>query len=95
MKCCLLQLINSILNFLRQVFLQSDIEAVALRMKELFLKIGKGKLNLWNDQYHARMNLGEWLEENPFGVMSDWEQHVIDRGDPMYRLMLSKSSGIE
>eukprot|EP00258_Populus_trichocarpa_P027499 XP_024443518.1 uncharacterized protein LOC7467630 isoform X10 [Populus trichocarpa] len=78
-----------------KVFLQSDLEAVALRMKELFLKIGKGKLNLWNDQYHARMNLGEWLEENPFGVMSDWEQHVIDRGDPMYRLMLSKSSGIE
>ncbi|KAI5561014.1 hypothetical protein BDE02_16G084200 [Populus trichocarpa] len=78
-----------------KVFLQSDIEAVALRMKELFLKIGKGKLSLWNDQYHARMNLGEWLEENPFGVMSDWEQHVIDRGDPMYRLMLSKSSGIE
>ncbi|XP_011030210.1 PREDICTED: phosphoglycerate kinase-like isoform X6 [Populus euphratica] len=78
-----------------KIFLQSDIEAVALRMKELFLKNGKGKLNLWNDQYHARMNLGEWLEENPFGVMSDWEQHVIDRGDPMYRLMLSKSSGIE
>ncbi|XP_034910570.1 uncharacterized protein [Populus alba] len=78
-----------------KVFLQSDIEAVALRMKELFLKNGKGKLNLWNDQYHARMNLGEWLKENPFGVMSDWEQHVIDRGDPMYRLMLSKSSGIE
>lgn len=78
-----------------KVFLQSDIEAVALRMKELFLKNGKGKLNVWNDQYHARMNLGEWLKENPFGVMSDWEQHVIDRGDPMYRLMLSKSSGIE
>lgn len=88
-------LLTLFLNFLRQVFLQSDIEAVALRMKELFLKIGKGKLNLWNDQYHARMNLGEWLEENPFGVMSDWEQHVIDRGAPMYRLMLSKSSGIE
>ncbi|CAK7343140.1 unnamed protein product [Dovyalis caffra] len=74
-----------------KVFLQSDIEAVAVRMKELFLKNGKGKLTLWNDQHHAKMNRRAWFEENPFGVMSDWEQHVIDRGYPMYRLMLSKS----
>lgn len=66
-----------------------------MRMKELFLKYSKGKLALLSDQYSAITNQGMWLEENPFGVGSDWEQHVIDRGDPMYGLMLSKSTGIE
>lgn len=76
-----------------KVFLQSDIEAVAVRMREQFLKYGKGKLSVVHDQ-DAEINRG-WLEENPFGVRSDWEQHVIDRGAPMYRLMLSKSTGVE
>ncbi|KAL6507895.1 hypothetical protein OROGR_024090 [Orobanche gracilis] len=31
-----------------------------------------------------------WLKENPYGVPSDWERHVLDRGGPMYRLLLSK-----
>lgn len=76
-----------------KVFLQSDIEAVAVRMREQFLKYGKGKLSVVHDQ-DAKIN-GGWLEENPFGVRSDWEQHVIDRGAPMYRLMLSKSTSVE
>ncbi|XP_019052974.1 PREDICTED: phosphoglycerate kinase, cytosolic-like isoform X2 [Nelumbo nucifera] len=71
-----------------QVFLQSDIEAVALRMKEQFLIYGKGKLAIVEDD--MKVGQGGWLEENPFGVWSDWERHVIDRGDPMYRLMISK-----
>ncbi|GAV90592.1 hypothetical protein CFOL_v3_34001 [Cephalotus follicularis] len=25
-----------------------------------------------------------WLEENPFGVGSDWERHVINRRAPIY-----------
>ena len=71
------------------MFLQSDVEAVALRMKEAFLLYGKGKLSVFQDQ------VGEgWLSENPFGVRSDWECHVLDRGDPMFRLMLSKSTTI-
>nr|XP_023877852.1 uncharacterized protein LOC111990295 isoform X2 [Quercus suber] len=76
-----------------KVFLQSDIEAVAVRMREQFLKYGMGKLSVAQDQ-DAEINRG-WLEENPFGVRSDWEQHVIDRGAPMYRLMLSKSTSVE
>ncbi|XP_019052976.1 PREDICTED: phosphoglycerate kinase-like isoform X4 [Nelumbo nucifera] len=71
-----------------KVFLQSDIEAVALRMKEQFLIYGKGKLAIVEDD--MKVGQGGWLEENPFGVWSDWERHVIDRGDPMYRLMISK-----
>lgn len=56
-------------------------------MKEAFLLYGKGKLAVFQEQ------VGEgWLSENPFGVRSDWERHVLDRGEPMFRLMLSKST---
>lgn len=72
-----------------QVFLQSDVEDVAIRMKEQFLRYGKGKLSLVHDQGSGR---GSWLVENPFGVRSDWERHVLERGAPMYRLMFSKST---
>lgn len=61
-------------------------------MKEQFILYGKGKLNVVNDQEDTAIGQGEWLKENPFGVRSDWEEHVIKRGDPMYRLMLSKST---
>lgn len=66
-----------------QVFLQSDIEAVVVRMKEEFVRYSKGKLAVEH---------GEWLEENPFVVRSDWERHVLDRSGQMYRLMLCKSN---
>jgi phosphoglycerate kinase len=64
--------------------LQSDVEEVAIRMKEQFLRYCKGKLVLENGQ-------SNWLDENPFGVRSDWEKHVLERGAPMYRMMFSKS----
>ncbi|XP_019442814.1 PREDICTED: uncharacterized protein LOC109347421 isoform X1 [Lupinus angustifolius] len=83
-------LIEAIVDLLAsdgKVFLQSDVEAVAISMKEQFLRYGKGKLDLVHGQ-------SEWLEENPFGVRSDWEKHVLERGAPMYRIMFSKSSDI-
>ncbi|XP_073066674.1 uncharacterized protein [Primulina eburnea] len=72
-----------------KVFLQSDIEAVTLRMKKEFIEYGKRKLSLLNHDEEKTCE-GEWLKENPFGVTSDWERHVLDRGDPMYRLLLVK-----
>ncbi|KAH1090215.1 hypothetical protein J1N35_017472 [Gossypium stocksii] len=89
----LIEAVADLLASKGKVFLQSDVEAVAMRMKEQFLQYGKGKLHLSHDQYNIRINGNAWLEENPFGIRSDWEQHVIDRGAPMYRLMLSKSTG--
>ncbi|RYR32706.1 hypothetical protein Ahy_A10g047232 isoform C [Arachis hypogaea] len=74
-----------------KVFLQSDVKAVAMRMKEQFLRHGKGKLDLMHSQSNGQ---SEWLEENPFGVRSDWERHVLERRDPMYRMMFSKSHDI-
>lgn len=52
-------------------------------MKEEFVRYSKGMLAVEH---------GEWLEENPFVVRSDWERHVLDRGGQMYRLMLCKSN---
>lgn len=59
-----------------------------MRMRDEFIRYGKGKLMIANESKDA----GEWLNENPFGVQSDWERHVLDRGAPMYGLLLSKSA---
>lgn len=67
--------------------MQSDVEEVAIRMKEQFLRYCKGKLVLENGQT-------DWLDENPFGIRSDWEKHVLERGAPMYQMMFSKLSEI-
>ncbi|KAF6140205.1 hypothetical protein GIB67_000253 [Kingdonia uniflora] len=73
-----------------KVFLQSDVESVAVRMRDQFIMYGKGKLVLKENDDDLKANREGWLEDNPFDVRSDWEQHVLNRGDPMYRLMLSR-----
>ncbi|CAO2824293.1 unnamed protein product [Amaranthus hypochondriacus] len=73
-----------------QVFLQSDIEAVATRMRNQFLNQGKNKLAIAYEEENSIVGPGGWLKENPFGIRSDWERHVLARGAPMYRLMLYK-----
>ncbi|XP_034218768.1 phosphoglycerate kinase-like isoform X2 [Prunus dulcis] len=90
----LVEAVADLLTANGKVFLQSDIEAVSLRMKEQFQRYGKGKLTVVHEQSFAITNSG-WLKDNPFGVRSDWEQHVLARGDPMYRLMLCKSTTTE
>lgn len=80
-------LVEAIIDLLAvngKIFLQSDIETVAAKMKDQFLQYGKDKLAFEGDDDN------EWIKENPFGVCSDWEQHVLDRGDPMFRIMLRK-----
>ncbi|KAA8516568.1 hypothetical protein F0562_016926 [Nyssa sinensis] len=79
----LVEAIADLLTSDGKVFLQSDIEAVVMRMKEQFLQYGKGKLAVVHNPDDANIGHGGWLKENPFGVRSDWEQHVIDRGAPM------------
>ncbi|CAA2980848.1 phosphoglycerate kinase, cytosolic-like isoform X1 [Olea europaea subsp. europaea] len=86
----LVEAIADLLIFGGKVYLQSDIEAVALRMKKEFIEYSKGKLVLVHDPETDSVQQRGWLMENPFGVRSDWEQHVLDRGEPMYRLLLSK-----
>ncbi|KAJ0771429.1 putative phosphoglycerate kinase [Helianthus annuus] len=72
----LIEAIKDRLSSNGKVFLQSDIEAVALRMKRQFLKYGNEEFTIDHQE--------EWLRENPFGVQSDWEQHVLRRGVPMF-----------
>ena len=67
-----------------QIYLQSDVEPVLLGMKEQFISHGKGLLVVDGDDD------GNHRTENPFGVMSDWERHVLARGAPMYRTILRK-----
>ncbi|KAL6842357.1 hypothetical protein ACP4OV_027784 [Aristida adscensionis] len=67
-----------------KVYLQSDVESVLLGMKEQFITHGKGRLVVVHDDGGAHRM------ENPFGVASDWERHVLARGAPMYRTMLRK-----
>lgn len=59
-------------------------------MCKQFLEKGKEKLDVVYDDMDMVPGPGGWLEDNPFGVRSDWESHVLARGDPMYRLMLCK-----
>lgn len=61
-------------------------------MKKEFMNYGKGKLTVMHDSEDITSQQDGWLNENPFGIRSDWEQHVIERGAPMYRLLLLKSS---
>lgn len=74
-----------------KVFLQSDVEEVAMRLRKQFLDEGKGKLAIVYDDENMIAGSGGWLRENPFGVRSDWERHVLARGGSMYRLMLYKT----
>jgi len=79
--------------FFLQIFLQSDVKEVALRMKSEFLQYGEGKVIMSIEHNDNQQCDSEgWLKDNPYGVFSDWEQHAIDRGKPMYRVVLSKAS---
>ncbi|XP_051132270.1 uncharacterized protein LOC127252225 [Andrographis paniculata] len=87
----LIEAIGDVLMVGGKVFLQSDVQAVALKMKIDFLRYGKGRLVLMDSPEERVCNeKSGWLEDNPFGVPSDWEQHVLERGHPMYRILLLK-----
>ncbi|CAN6283378.1 unnamed protein product [Urochloa humidicola] len=79
----LVEAVTDLLQTNGQVYLQTDVESVLLGMKEQFLSYGKGQLVVDGDDCGHRM-------KNPFGVVSDWERHVLARGAPMYRTMLRK-----
>jgi len=78
----LIEAVVDLLHTNGQVYLQSDVESVLLVMKEQFLSYSKGQLVIDGVSGHQI--------DNPFGVVSDWERHVLARGAPMYRTMLKK-----
>ncbi|XP_026412021.1 phosphoglycerate kinase, cytosolic-like isoform X2 [Papaver somniferum] len=90
LQTLLIEAIAGLLATEGKVFIQSDVEAVAVRMRDQFMKYSESKLAILKDETDTKIDSRGWIEENPFGVQSDWERHVIERGDPMYRLMISK-----
>ena len=63
------------------VFLQSDVETVAIAMCRRF-------------QEHPAFSptTEGWLSDNPLGVMTEREEMTLEKGDPVYRAMFIKNS---
>lgn len=60
------------------VFVQSDIEEVALEMRDRF------------DEHPAFERQGDWLAENPLPVPTERECTTLERGEPVYRALFIK-----
>jgi len=57
-----------------EVFLQSDVEEVAVEMRDRFY-----------EHPAFRLKTPQWLPENPLAVPTEREVSTRDRGDPVYR----------
>ncbi|ARV62498.1 tRNA (guanosine(46)-N7)-methyltransferase TrmB [Nostocales cyanobacterium HT-58-2] len=64
------------------VFLQSDIEFVAVEMCDRFA----------NHPAFQRLGTGEWLPENPLPVATEREMATINKGEPVYRAVFERIS---
>jgi len=64
------------------VLVQSDIEAVAVEMRDRFSE--HSAFALQND---------EWLATNPLPVMTEREQSTLSRGEPVYRALFRRRAG--
>ncbi len=62
------------------VFLQSDIEFVALEMRARFLENSAFKIQ----------GTGEWLAENPLPVPTEREIATQNKGEPVYRVVFER-----
>ncbi|MCS7292057.1 MAG: hypothetical protein RMI89_03665, partial [Gloeomargarita sp. SKYBB_i_bin120] len=76
------ELVATIARYLQpggDVFLQSDVQEVALEMFDYFR------------QHPAFVVAGEFLPENPLGIPTERELSVLRRGLPVYRFLLRRS----
>ena len=62
------------------VFLQSDVEAVAVEMRDRFEEHSAFQI-----QHQER-----WLSANPLPVPTEREKYTLSHGDPVYRTLLRK-----
>lgn len=63
------------------VFLQSDVETVAVEMKKRFQNC---------PQFHQK-HQEPWLATNPFPVATERERYTLSLGKPVYRALFGKS----
>ncbi|MBD2091930.1 tRNA (guanosine(46)-N7)-methyltransferase TrmB [Microcoleus sp. FACHB-1515] len=74
------QLVDQLAEFLISggwVFLQSDIEAVAIEMRDRFAE-------------HSAFVDSGWLDVNPLPVPTEREQMVLEQGDRVYRVLFQR-----
>lgn len=81
------ELVNTLANYLTKggaVFLQSDVEEVAVEMCDRF-------------EAHPtfqRQGNGTWLSTNPLPVATERELYTISHGEPVYRALFSAEWGV-
>ncbi len=63
-----------------EVFLQSDVQAVATEMSDRFL----------HSPHFQKLHQDEWFDENPFSVSTEREISTLKQNKPVYRLFLKK-----
>lgn len=76
------ELVNYLAHYLGEggeVFLQSDVEAVAIEMCDRFSE---------HSAFHRSQN--DWLTENPFSLPTEREISTLERGEPVYRALFIK-----
>jgi tRNA (guanine-N7-)-methyltransferase len=77
------ELVNVLVNYLIDdgiVFLQSDIQEVALEMKNRFAQ----------NSLLVRQHSEAWLDKNPFPVATERELYVLKDNLPVYRSLFKK-----
>ncbi|WP_414577428.1 tRNA (guanosine(46)-N7)-methyltransferase TrmB [Anabaena sp. CCY 9402-a] len=62
------------------VFLQSDMEFIAVEMRDRFAE----------SPHFQKIGIGEWLEENPLLVPTEREVSTQNRGEPVYRALFER-----
>ena len=74
-----------------QIFIQSDVKSVALELREDFMEHGNGCIGMSIEhEDSSKCDEEGWLVDNPYGVSSDWEDHVLGCGKRMYRVLLAR-----
>ncbi|MBE9144326.1 tRNA (guanosine(46)-N7)-methyltransferase TrmB [Planktothrix mougeotii] len=76
------ELVDNLARYLTEgseVFVQSDVEEVAIEMCDRFSE---------NGAFHRTQN--DWLAENPLPVPTEREQSTLEKGEPVYRALFIK-----
>jgi tRNA (guanine-N7-)-methyltransferase len=76
------QLVNDVADFLSPgglLFLQSDVEDVAVEMRDRFAA-----------HPSLRLQSSDWLSQNPLPVATEREASTLSRGEPVYRILLER-----
>jgi tRNA (guanine-N7-)-methyltransferase len=78
----IVEILANLLPNQAQVFLQSDVQEVAVEICNLFLA----------NPYFQPLEGGIWLKENLLPIMTEREIATINKGEPVYRTLLVKNA---